>query len=332
MKILVTGGTGFLGRHLVWRAAAAGVDVIFTGRDPRAAATVLQYGAARWLPLAHGSPDAIAQLTHAAQQADVVVHCAALSTPWGRTADFMRANVSSTEEVLAACHAARVPRLVHISTPSVYFDFQDRLNIREDSPLPPPVNEYARTKALAEARVCAQPLPETVILRPRALFGAWDQTLMPRLLRVMQRGALPVMRGGKIQLDLTYIDNAIDAIWLSMTQPLARPVSIYNVSNGEPQTLLPLLENMAQAFQLPLRTRAVPWRVVELLARGLETAARLGNGREPLLTRYSAGVLAFSQTLDIQAIRTELGYQPRVSIAEGILRHAAWWREQEQTT
>lgn len=332
MKILITGGTGFLGRHLVWRFAKEGAEVIFTGRNTKAADEVKRHATkpVRWLPLEHGMPGVGTQLQQAAKQADAIIHCSALSTPWGSKANFYRANVVSTAEVLTACEAAKVKRLVHISTPSLYFDFSDRLKVREGTPLPKPVNEYARTKGEAEALVRASPAPETAILRPRALFGPWDQTLMPRLLRVMQRGALPIMRGGRIQLDLTYIDNAVEAVWLATTRQLPRPLVTYNVSNGEPQELLALLELMASEFALPLRTRTVPWPMISLLARGLETIARLSDGKEPLLTRYSAGVLAFSQTLDISALRNDLGYQPEVSISEGIRRHAAWWRDQPQ--
>jgi nucleoside-diphosphate-sugar epimerase len=91
-----------------------------------------------------------------------------------------------------------------------------------------------------------------------------------------------------------------------------------------------LLELMAREFSLPLRTRTVPWPMISLLARGMEAIARLGDGKEPLLTRYSAGVLAFSQTLDISALRNDLGYQPKVSISEGIRRHAVWWRDHQR--
>jgi nucleoside-diphosphate-sugar epimerase len=334
MKILVTGGTGFLGRHVVWRFASTGANVVFTGRNARAADDVinLAVGRVKWQPLAHGEPDAVSLLTRVADDADVVVHCAALSTPWGSCMDFHNANVASTAEVLAACNDRQVKRLVHISTPSLYFDFQDRLNIREDMVLPSPVNEYARTKAAAEDLVRAEPPPETVILRPRALFGPWDQTLMPRLLRVMQRGPLPIMRGGNIQLDLTYIDNVVDAVYLAATKPLPRSPVTYNVSNGEPQSLLGLLETLAREFAIPLRTRRLPWPIVKLAATGLEMAARLGNGKEPLLTRYSAGVLAFSQTLDISALRNEMGYQPGVSIDDGIRRHATWWRDNKSAS
>lgn len=330
MKVVITGGTGFLGRHLAWRAAAEGADVLFTGRNAQAAAEVIHHAPApvRWHVLEHGADTSEQALTRLAQGADVVVHCAALSSPWGGFDEFQRANVTSTAEVLAACKVNGVRRLVHISTPSLYFGFTDRLNIREDADLPPAANAYVWTKLAAERLVRDAGLPEVAILRPRALFGPWDQTLVPRILRVMTQGAMPIMRGGRIQLDLTYIDNAVEAVWRAMTQPLPRPINTYNVTNGEPRELLDVLTVMARAFNLPLRTRRVPWGLVELLARGLETVARLGNGKEPPLTRYSAGVLAFSQTLDISAIRHELGYQPGIDIDDGIHRHAQWWQKQ----
>lgn len=330
MKLVVTGGTGFLGRHLVWRAAAEGSEIVFTGRNARAADEVIRHTQApvRWQPLEHGDEAAERTLTEAAQSADAMVHCAALSSPWGAFDEFQRANVASTAEVIAACEANGVRRLVHISTPSLYFGFADRLAIREDADLPPSANDYVRTKIAAEQLIHAARLPEIAILRPRALFGPWDQTLVPRLLRVMTKGAMPIMRGGRIQIDLTYIDNAVEAVWLALTQPLPRAVNTYNVSNDEPRELIDVLTVMAQEFGLPLRTRKVPWLLVELIARGLETYARIGSGKEPPLTRYSAGVLAFSQTLDVSALRDELGWKPIVGINEGIRRHAEWWKRQ----
>lgn len=331
MKLVITGGTGFLGRHLVWRAAAEGADVLFTGRNAKAAAEVIRLAPApvRWQALAHGETASEPALAEVAYDADAIVHCAALSSPWGRYDDFHRANVTSTAEVISASRACGVSRLIHISTPSLYFAFADQINIREDADLPEPANDYVRTKRAAETLVQQSGLPNVAILRPRALFGPWDQTLIPRILRVMNQGAMPVMRGGSIKLDLTYIDNAVEAIWLALTKPLKRPVNIYNVSNGEPRELLDLLNRMAREFGLPLRTRKVPWPLVEVVARGLELVASLGGGNEPPLTRYSAGVLAFSQTLDVSALRNELGWRPLVSIDEGIRRHAGWWQDQQ---
>jgi nucleoside-diphosphate-sugar epimerase len=268
-------------------------------------------------------------LIDSTQGCAAIVHCAALSSPWGTPQAFARANLDSTNEVLNACRVNRVSRLVHLSTPSLYFAFSDRLDIREDEPLPTPVNEYARSKALAETRIHAAGLPETVILRPRAVFGPWDGTLLPRLLRVMQHGQIPLMRGGRAQLDLTCVDNLVHAVQLSLNQPLPRPVCTYNVSNGTPLAFEDLLRCISEQFHLKLRTRRLPWRLVDTVARVLEASARLRGSGEPLLTRYGAGVLAFSQTLNLDAIRNELGYRPVMTQEEGIRQHAQWWLAQQ---
>ncbi|AZL68670.1 MULTISPECIES: NAD-dependent epimerase/dehydratase family protein [Pseudomonas] len=331
MKVLVTGGTGFIGRHLVWHLAAQGWQVLFSGRNAQAAAEVIDHSPAQvsWLALAHGSAQTAGQLTEASQGCDAIVHCAALSSPWGSAQAFRDANLEATAEVIQACQANGIARLVHLSTPSLYFDYRDRLGIREDQPLPAPVNQYARTKAQAEALLALAELPACVILRPRAVFGPWDATLMPRLLRVMRRGAIPLMRGGQAQLDLTCVDNLVHAVWLALTRPLPRPLCVYNLSNGTPLPFNALLAQMAEQFQLPLRTRRLPWPLVHGVAHLLELKARLGDGREPLITRYGAGVLAFSQTLDIGAIERELGYRQVLSQAEGIARYAQWWRARQ---
>ncbi|RYY73519.1 MAG: NAD(P)-dependent oxidoreductase [Gammaproteobacteria bacterium] len=328
MKILVTGGTGFLGRHIVWRLAELGHDIVFTGRDAQAAAQVSELARtpASWLALNHGHAESA--LVQAARGMDAIVHSAALSSPWGKYADFYEANVTGTEEVLSACIVNQIPRLIHISTPSLYFDFKDRLNINEQEPLPPPVNDYASTKGQAEQRVLSSKVPERVILRPRAIFGPWDNTLMPRILRVMKNGSIPLMRGGQALLDITYVENVVEAVVLALTKPISGNVKTYNVTNGEPQTLHSLLQQMASAFELPLRTRPLPWWLVSALAQTLEFTARKTHGREPKITRYGAGVLAFSQTLDISAIQEDLGYRPQLSIAEGMRRHALWYANQ----
>ncbi|NVM76526.1 nucleoside-diphosphate-sugar epimerase [Duganella sp. SG902] len=336
MKILVTGGTGFLGRHLVWRLAGQGAQVVFTGRNRASAQLVLagasaQHSAAsapgrapRYVEIDHGVADAGRRLLDCAEGADAIVHCAALAAPWGSRQAFARANIRSTAEVLDACAAHRIERLIHISTPSVYFAFEDRLGIREDAPLPPPATEYARSKREAELMVLAAGLPRAVILRPRAIFGPWDQALLPRLLRLMRYGRVPLLRGGRALLDLTYVDNVVDAILLS----LGAPSGIYNISNGEPIAAADLFARIAAGFGLPVRATNRPYALADAVARVLELGARLAPGWEPPVTRYSLGAIAYSQTLDLQNARDTLGYAPSVSLEEGIARTAAWWKEQ----
>jgi len=336
MRILVTGGTGFLGRHLVWRLSGAGRQVVFTGRDAEAAATVLRLssagGAASFVPIEHGSADAGRALHEAAAGVDAVVHCAALSSPWGSRRAFEQANVVATREVLAVCRSRSIRQLVHISTPGLYFDFSDRLEIREDEPLPVPANLYAATKAAAEALVReAGHLDSAVILRPRAIFGPHDSTLLPRLLRVARRGTLPLMRGGRARLDLTYVDNVVDAVELALARPGAHSHgATFNISNGEPMQVAELFQVLAAAFGLQVRLRRLPYPVVDIAARAMEGLARLRPGWEPPLTRYSAGLLAFSQTLDLSNARRQLGYIARIPLREGLVRTADWFRTHEK--
>jgi len=327
-SILVTGGTGFLGRHIVWRLAEAGHDITFTGRNAKAAFDVQKHcnRPVSFIQLEHGKPEATQQLCAASVGMSAVVHSAALSSPWGHREAFEKANVASTAEVIAACQQNKIEQLVHISTPSIYFDYTDKLNIPEHAHLPTPVNAYAATKLEAETLVRGSGLSKCVILRPRALFGPWDNTLLPRLMRAMQKGRVPLPRNGQALLDITYIDNAVDAVQLALTSQLKHNVNIYNVSNGTPIYLLDLLKLISNSFNVPLRTLKIPHPLLHKLAHVLELVSRLQGGQhEPLMTRYSAGVLAFSQTLDLAAIRQDLGYAPRISIEEGMKRHAAWY-------
>jgi len=333
MKILVTGGTGFLGRHLVWRLAANSAEVVFTGRNGAAAAQVMAAlpptlrAAVRYVEISHGAGDAAHRLRDGAAGAGAIVHCAGLASPWGSRAAFRRANVASTAEVLAACAAHGIARLVHISTPSIYFSYRDRLGIGEDAPLPPPVTEYARSKREAELMVLAAALPQCVVLRPRAIFGPWDQALLPRLVRLMRYGRVPLLRGGGALLDMTYIDNVVDAVLLSLRVPAAAQARVYNISNGEPIAVADLFGRIAAGFALPVRPVHRPYALADLAVRLLELVARLAPGWEPPVTRYSLGTIAFSQTLDLRRAREELGYAPSVSLDEGISRTAAWWKE-----
>jgi nucleoside-diphosphate-sugar epimerase len=334
MRVLVTGGTGFLGRHIVWRLGTLGDDVVFTGRDRDHASVVLAgfdhtQGQVRFIPVSHGMPEAARTLDEAARDVDAIVHCAALSAPWGRRETFERANVASTREVVSAGEARGIQRLVHISTPSLYFDFRDHVNIRENEPLPRPVNAYARTKGIAEQLVMRADIDTVIALRPRAIFGPWDTTLLPRLLRVARQAPLPLMRGGSSLLDLTYVDNVVDAVMLALGASPAR--ATFNVSNGEPMTVLALFKALASAFDFEPRFRSIPYPLVASVAALLEACATFTPDWEPPLTRYSAGLLAFSQTLDLTQARDVLGYVPRISLADGLLRTAAWFAEQGET-
>lgn len=325
MRALVTGATGFLGGALAHRLHATGWQVRALGRNT-AAGAALQ---AADMEFVQASLEDESATIAACENADVVFHCGALSSPWGRERAFFAANVTGTRNVIAGCEQHHITRLVHVSTPSLYFDFRHRLDLTEASPFAAhPVNAYARTKLTAEQCVDAAVTRglDAVTLRPRAIFGPGDTTLFPRLLRVAQRGKFPLIGDGDPVMDVTYVGHAVDALIAAATTPDIAGRK-YNITNGEPWTRRTLLRELFAQTGQPFTPRIVPLRPALAVARLMEWVSRIFTaGRwEPPLTRYSAAVLAFSQTFDLTAARRDLGCTPVIGVAEGI-RHFAEWR------
>ncbi|MBB3109687.1 nucleoside-diphosphate-sugar epimerase [Paenibacillus phyllosphaerae] len=261
---------------------------------------------------------------------DAVFHCGALSTPWGDYREFQAVNVGGTRNVVDGCRKHGVQRLIHVSTPSIYFDYKDRIGIRESDALPAkPVNAYAATKLQAEHVVqeaFAQGLAG-LILRPRAIFGPLDQAVFPRLMRANESQGVPLFRAGNVALDLTYVDNVVDAMLLGWEAPQEALGLAYNISNGEPVMLRDVLNELFAMMGTELRTRAIPYSVAYSAAALMEWSHRLlPKLGEPPLTRYSVSVLAYHQTLDITLARELLGYDPRIGLSDGLKAFAEWWR------
>ncbi|MDX2282560.1 MAG: NAD-dependent epimerase/dehydratase family protein [Bacteroidia bacterium] len=328
-RILVTGATGFLGGRLTERLLdTPGVRrVTATGRNA-AAGQRLQALGAEFVPGDLAAPGVAEELL---RDADAVVHCAALSAPWGPHPAFVQANVTATERLLAAMERQGVRRMVHISTPSVYFNFRDRFGIREDEPLPARmVNAYAETKRTAELRVldaAARGL-EAVILRPRAIIGRGDTVIMPRVLAAYRAGRLRIIGSGRTLVDVTCVSNLCDAILLGLEAGPAAQGQIFNLTNGDPVNLWDLFAEVMRLLGLPFHPRRAPYGAVMALAGLMEAQARL-TGREPVLTRYSAGILACSMTHDISRARELLGYAPRQGNFEGAAEFAEDWLRQQ---
>lgn len=332
MKILVTGATGFLGGALARRLAARGDEVTALGRSPAQLAGLERAGIR---PLRADLADAAA-IRAACLGQELVFHCGALSSAWGPAEAFYRANVLGTRNVISGCEAGAVRRLVHVSTPSIYFRFETRLEVAEDAPLPSKAaNEYARTKLLAEAEIdaaFARGLP-VVTIRPRAIFGEGDNAILPRLIDRLQQGRLRIIGDGQNITDLTYVENVVDALLLCAEAPADVLGKKYNLTNDEPLPLWPLIERLCAALGYAYPRRRISYPLALGLAGLLEGVSRLLPGQpEPLLTRYMVGVLAKSTTLDISAARRDLGYQPRVSVAEGFERFVRWWKAQNRNS
>jgi nucleoside-diphosphate-sugar epimerase len=332
MKVLVTGGTGFLGKQLALRLKTLGYDVSVLGRN-RVIGEQLQAEGLRFLQTDLKDTRATVEVC---QGQDYVFHCGALSSPWGKYQDFYNANVLGTRNIIQGCQSYNVRRLIHISTTSVYFDFSHRLNISENAPLPvKSVNAYAETKRLAEEEInrayqCGLP---AIAIRPRAIFGPGDTAILPRLIKASDRTGIPLINEGKACLDITYVDNVVDALLLCQNAPDTLLGKTFNISNGEPLDLGTLLETLSKKLGYPFKLKQIPYSTAYWAAAAMELMSNtLLFGKEPLLTRYTVGLLAFSQTLDITAARKELGYQPRVSIEEGLTKFTSWWKETKITS
>lgn len=326
MKVLVTGGTGFLGRHLALRLKHLGHATAITGRNDK----IGQEMAARGIEYLRMELTDAAAVRAACRGVDQVVHSAGLASPWGKYRAFFDANVVGTRHVVEASLASGVKRLVHLSTPSLYFDYRHRLNIKESEPLPRPRTAYAATKLLADREVEAahhKGLP-MIGLRPRALVGPGDLTVLGRVLKLAQSGKVPLVGGGVSYADLTYIDNAVDAVVLALEAPEQALGRHYNVTNGEPMRFRDLLDQLLPLVGLHPKYRSIPFPVAYSMAAVLEAYHNwFKAGAEPAFTRYGVGLMAKSQTLDIGEARRCLGYSPKVALSEGFRRFAAWWND-----
>jgi len=318
MEILVTGGTGFLGQHLARTLLANGNHVRLLGRNFQLAPmqSLISDGAQPYVVDLRDR----ASVIDACAGVDAVYHLGALSAPWGKRADFYEINVGGTKAVLAGCHKYGVRRLIYVSSPSVVFDGRDQLNLTEAVSYPRRfASVYSLTKKLGEDLVNAAPSSlETVILRPKAMFGPGDQALLPRLINAARQQRLPQIGDGRNLVDLTYVENIVYALLLAFDAKSAVGKT-YTITNDEHVPLWKIIRDVLRQLDLPTNLRQIPLPVVLAAAAVMEMRASL-TGKEPLLTRYSAAILARTQTYDITAARRDLGYTPCVSVADGIER------------
>lgn len=313
----MTGGTGFLGGHLTAALRTRGHRVTVLGRDFHALTAAL---GPDLIPVRADLRDRAAVIA-ACAGAEVVYHVGARSAPWGRAADFHAINVGGTEAVIAGCRRYRVRRLVYVSSPSVVFSGGDQRLLTEAAPYPRRfASVYSLTKKLGEDRVnaAAREGLETVILRPKAMFGPGDRALLPRLIAAARAGRLPQIGDGQNEVDLTYVENVVHALLLAADAPAAAG-NTYTITNDEHPRLWAVIGRVLTHLGLPARLRRVPLAVAWIVAAVLEAIAAR-TGQEPLLTRYSAAILARTQTYNIRAAQFDLGYTPPVPLAAGIAR------------
>lgn len=321
MKAVVTGATGFLGKRLTERLLEENHEVVALGRNLCIGEELNQRGASF---ISCDLTDGPA-LIEAVKEADVVFHCGALSAPWGKYEDFFNTNVIGTRKVIEACQMNNVKRLVHVSSPSIYFNSNSALNVKEDAALPSRfASVYSETKYLAELEIekAHKEGLSTVVLRPRALFGPGDTSIIPRLIEINKKMGVPFINKGSALVDVTYIDNVVDALLLAadLTKPLSGKK--YNITNHEVLKYAVLIELLFDALKMPYKAIVMPYSVMRIITFLMHCVSTYVTHKEPKLTSYTLGLITHSQTLCNEAAINELGYTPKISIKEGLRIYA----------
>ena len=253
-----------------------------------------------------------------------VIHCAAKSDIWGAYDSFYANNVIATENILSI---PNLKKFIYISTPSIYFNYKDRLNIKESDTISNNfVNYYSKTKYLGEGLVQnhTQADIKKYIFRPRAIIGVRDNTLMPRLMRAFNEGRLKIVGSGKNIGDFTSVKNLAHIIHLALEKENQTDQIVFNVTDDNPVNLWDFINNSLVKLKLSPITKKVPYSLAYIVANINEWYNILFLKSEPALTRYGLAVLKYSLLLNLDAAKEQLGYKPIINSDQSIDEFVKW--------
>lgn len=311
--VFITGGSGFVGGALLRRLVADGRSVRALVRSDEAEAAVAAAGAE---PV-RGDLDDAPALRRGSAGCELVFHAAALVSDWAPRSAFERVNVVGTRNVLEACEAGGVGRLVHVSSESVLLGGRPLRDADETWPLQPrSKNLYAGSKARAELALRAARTVETVSVRPVLVWGPGDRTIRPGFALAIREGRFTWIDEGRHLTSTTHIENAVHGILLGAER--GRAGEAYSVSDGDTITFREFLTRLLATAGVTPPERSLSLRRANALAAGGETVWRaLRRPGRPPLTRTVTWLVGIDRTIDIGKARRELGYAPVVSRDEG---------------
>lgn len=337
MKVLVTGPGGFLGRYIVEQLIARGDSVrgLSRGNYPELAAMGVE--------TVQGDLANQQTVAQACKGVDCVMHVAGKVGVWGKWFQYFQSNIHGTLNVLAACKQQGVERLVFTSSPSVTFAGRDQQGVDESAPYATRwLSHYPHSKAIAEQMVLAangEPVAgertlKTCALRPHLVWGPRDHHLAARLIQRAETGQLRRVGDGTNRVDMIYVENAAEAHLLA-ADTLAKDESpaagkAYFLSQSEPVNCWDWVDEILALADLPPVEKSISRRKAYWLGAAMESAywALREWQNEPRMTRFVALQLATDHWFDTSAACRDLGYEPRVSTAEGMQRLGVWIAEQ----
>jgi nucleoside-diphosphate-sugar epimerase len=324
MRNLVTGSTGFIGSHLVEALLLRGEQVEALARPTSNVHHLRELGAEVRVCTLEDQ----ATLVAASSGVDRIWHCAALVDDWGPPDTFVQANVEGTRNILAAATRAKASRFIYLSTSDVY-GFPGRATLETEKPAPRGL-PYVDTKIEGESLVWnhskAVGLPVTV-LRPGTVYGPRSRALVLPIVQALIGRKGYLIDHGKHLAGLCYVGNLVDALLLAGDSTAALGQA-YNITDGSQVTWADFINALADAIQMPHPVRNYShWQAYTMASLWESYFSLLGRNDRPRITKLAVELMGTEQDFPIDKARSQLGYRPRVSFADGIKATVDWLKK-----
>lgn len=313
MRVFVTGGSGFVGGHLIERLVRDGHEVLAMARSASSGKAVEALGAkAVTASLGALAPEHLAGI-------DALIHCAAYVEEHGTRAQFFEANVEGTRNALDAASKAGVKRFVHVGTEAALFDGRDLVRVNESHPYPTRHRFlYPETKAEAEKLVLAangRAGMTTISIRPRFVWGPRDTSILPAVLEMNAKGAYAWLDHGRHQTSSCHVANLVEALVLALEK--GQGGHAYFVTDGVDRSIRDTLSSLAETRGVTLPSRNLPSWLARPLSAVVETLWSITGARPPM-SRFAIAMMSSTVTVDDSAARRDLGYRPVITIEDGL--------------
>ncbi len=315
LNILVTGATGSLGSAVMQRLTTKGHSVKGIGRSQQK----IEHLKAKGFELYRCNLLDLEALKNHANNMDVIVHCAAYAAPFGKKSQFFSTNVMGLEHVFKAVGNSGT-RIIVVSSASVFDGNNETILHGDETPQKRPNHPYGASKYDAECLAASMPSKAWIGLRPRAVFGTGDQTLLPRLNRLVSKGRYTIVGKGDALIDVTCLNNFLDAVEAALVAEEEALGKFYNISNGDPRRFEDVLKAYAERHGKGMKRRSVPRSLVAFLAYSSVAIASLIPGKpwEPRLTPYGLRQITQTLRLDISGAKEALRWRPEMTFEQGV--------------